>query len=377
MKLAFIIGHLPKSSDDAMPGQKRTAINLIQNFKRNYPHKIAIYGLDKSSHIFATLFSFKNKKTFVRDLIVIRTGLINLIITLLKYDIVINTTHVFFSALIILFKKIFKRRTKIIHLSPGLLFKERLIAGDEPGKPGSLSVLLEKFTFHYANSIITTSHLASEEIRKWVKTANVNVIQFGIDLEAFAHISNKKRHQSNSGQRIKIMSVASFYRIKGLDLLLKALENVDEACELLIAGDGLESYKNKLMDLIHSSPSLDRHQINFLGKISSGELAEFYMKVDLYIQPSRFDVFPNAVLEAMYAGLPVILTEGVGIYSMFKNLTPGIICSKINEQDLSEKISYVLNNRNMFGQWGQSNHKILFELRWEKIIKDFIGKLSL
>jgi len=375
MNIAFIIGHLPESADGAISGQKRTAINLIQNFKRNYPHKIVIFGLDKSSNILFTLFSFKNKNTFVRDLLVIRTGLINLIISSLKYDFVINTTHVFFSSLSILLKKLLLKKTSVLHLSPGLLFKERMIAGNEPGKPGLFAVWLEKFTFCYADSIITTSHLAGEEIKNWVKTANVKVIQFGVDLKAFSHINNSKKQQANSGQKIKIMSVASFYRIKGLDLLLRALENVDESCELLIAGDGLESYKNELLNFIHNSPKLNKHQIKFLGQISSKELAEIYKNVDLYIQPSRFDVFPNAVLEAMHIGLPIILTEGVGSNSMFGSQTNGIICTKINSEDIAEKINQILLYKEELKLMGDRNKNIIKETSWEKIINDLIDSV--
>ena len=101
--------------------------------------------------------------------------------------------------------------------------KERIIAGDEPGKPGAFAVLLEKFTFSFADSVITTSYLAAEEIKKWVNRAKVKVIQFGVDLEAFSHINTSKNLHSKKS----VKNSENIYYITHLEELTPLSYKID------------------------------------------------------------------------------------------------------------------------------------------------------
>jgi len=52
--------------------------------------------------------------------------------------------------------------------------------------------------------------------------------------------------------------------------------------------------------------------VTFAGAIPFDETPSFYRTADVFALPSSFDNSPNAVLEAMASGLPVVATAGGG-----------------------------------------------------------------
>ena len=53
-------------------------------------------------------------------------------------------------------------------------------------------------------------------------------------------------------------------------------------------------------------------RIRFAGWLSSEQLKEQYAAANVFLFPSRHEGMPNAVLEAMASGLPVVATRIAG-----------------------------------------------------------------
>ncbi len=96
---------------------------------------------------------------------------------------------------------------------------------------------------------------------------------------------------------------------KGLDLLLTALGNLQHLdWRLTIVGDGPS--QPALQQQAESLRIADR--LTFTGWQSRPQLMEHLNRANLYVYPSRDEGMPNAMLEAMAAGLPVIATRIAG-----------------------------------------------------------------
>ena len=90
---------------------------------------------------------------------------------------------------------------------------------------------------------------------------------------------------------------------KGFDLLIQAFKavHVDHPeCHLVIFGEGRE---RKNLERMVSSYGLQSH-IHLPGSISTPR--RYLSQTDIFVLSSRFEGFPNALLEAMASGLPVI-----------------------------------------------------------------------
>tara|TARA_Y100001933_G_scaffold246213_1_gene277747 strand:- start:250 stop:858 length:609 start_codon:yes stop_codon:yes gene_type:complete len=94
---------------------------------------------------------------------------------------------------------------------------------------------------------------------------------------------------------------------KGIDLLLRAYaelsSDIRDAWPLVIAGDGPE--RQQLEEMV-SVLGLDG-QVHFLGFVSNPQV--LYSKKAVFVLPSRFEGMPNALLEAMGAGMAVLVSD--------------------------------------------------------------------
>lgn len=107
---------------------------------------------------------------------------------------------------------------------------------------------------------------------------------------------------------------------KGIETLLKTFKIIKEKyndAELTVIGNWDENYVNGLLEKTGNT----RTNINFVG--TQKDLLSFFEKADLYIHITNGDAFPIATLEAIRAGVPVLLSEHTG--------TKEVVC-KIDER---------------------------------------------
>jgi glycosyltransferase involved in cell wall biosynthesis len=163
---------------------------------------------------------------------------------------------------------------------------------------------------------------------------------FFIDLDWFSPLTVKTEPQEPNA-RIRLISSGRLLNShKGYDLALRALAAVRErrpALDLIyrIAGTGPD--RSRLKALARDLGLSD--QIEFCGWLEPDELPAFYRSGDLFLHPSHFDPFPNAVLEAMACGLPVVGSDAAGsVLDRVDHEQNGLIHRAGNVQDLVEKI---------------------------------------
>lgn len=110
-----------------------------------------------------------------------------------------------------------------------------------------------------------------------------------------------RRKLGMTGQKIAI-SVGQFIPRKGYDVLVQALPLLRTEVELYIVGGTKQQFEalvgRPLPEHVHSIDFLERE-----------ELFDYYRASDLFILPTREDVWGLVVNEAMACGLPVITTK--------------------------------------------------------------------
>lgn len=168
--------------------------------------------------------------------------------------------------------------------------------------------------------VICNSRMVAEDItRRWPEAAaKIEVIYNGVDLARYhpglatEHRALRARVGARETARI-VLFVGSGYARKGVATLIEALAHLPPSIEAWIVGkDKDEAAYRRLAARF----ALEK-RVRFFG--AQADVRPFYGAADVFCLPTLYDPFPNAVLEALACGLPVVTTTTCGAAEL---LTP-------------------------------------------------------
>lgn len=136
-----------------------------------------------------------------------------------------------------------------------------------------------------------------------------------------------------------ILSVGSFIHRKGFDILLEALQYVQTDMEVyLIGGEANEQY----WDILKKH---NLKNVHFLKFMQYEQLKKYYLAADVFVLPTREDIWGLVINEALANALPVITTDrcGAGLELIEDGLN-GYIVKSDQPDELAKKIDEVLQN---------------------------------
>lgn len=133
-------------------------------------------------------------------------------------------------------------------------------------------------------------------------------------------------------EKITIISVGRFIHEKGFDILLKAMKGINLDLNVIIIGGKAQQ---KYLEIIKEKKLKNIHFLDFMTK---KELNKYYMASDLFILPTRGDVWGLVINEAMANGLPAITTNKCVAGLEMINNKNGFLYPVENITSLSEKI---------------------------------------
>lgn len=137
----------------------------------------------------------------------------------------------------------------------------------------------------------------------------------------------------------RLLSVGRIVHQKGLDLGLQALSQLkDLEWMWSIAGDGpqLENLKSLAAELGI------QERVHFLGWQSRDDLTQQYQQANIFLFPSRHEGMPNAMLEAMSTGLPVVATRIAGNEELVIDGETGFLVQTENVDELRASLQKIL-----------------------------------
>lgn len=127
---------------------------------------------------------------------------------------------------------------------------------------------------------------------------------------------------------------------KGFDLLLEALRQLAEThtdVHLLVFGNTVSGER--------LGPELRGVATTFLGPIHDEDrLVAVYNAADVMVVPSRQDVAPQTVTEALACGTPVVAFDATGLRYMVEHRVSGYLARAFDPADLGYGIGWVLDD---------------------------------
>ena len=176
----------------------------------------------------------------------------------------------------------------------------------------------------------------------------IKVIRTGIDLQKFPFHPKKAPGKK---QVIHILSVGRLVEKKGMDVLVRAFAKVHKKfprTRLTIIGKGKK--KSELKKWI-CRLSL-RKVVKLKGERSHSEVQKAMRKADLFVLASRTaknkdqEGIPNALVEAMATGVPVVATTHSGIPELIQHKKSGLLAREGSVADLAKQMKKMITMKN-------------------------------
>ena len=133
------------------------------------------------------------------------------------------------------------------------------------------------------------------------------------------------------------------------------------------AGDG--PYRQKITDV------LDKYKnFKWLGPLSyPDQVRQYLASLDVYALPSGIDMSPLTLQEAQLMKKPVIATNAGGMPELMKDGETGFLVEKGDHKTWIEKITLLLNNKEISQKFGESGRRFVEEeFTWEKMAENFV-----
>lgn len=191
-----------------------------------------------------------------------------------------------------------------------------------------------------SRTIITVTSGIKDEIVEFggVDRQCIQVIHNGIDIDNHAYDSPKGVSRQKFGLDTKdfvIGSVGNFRPIKGHRYLIKAFADVLKvipSAKLVLIGKGEEEgiLRSLAADLNVES------QVKFLGyQEDAGRLIGMF---DVFVLPSLSEGFPNVLLEAIMAGVPVVAANVGGVPEIVRHRKEALLVNPADTQGLAAAV---------------------------------------
>jgi len=160
-------------------------------------------------------------------------------------------------------------------------------------------------------------------------------------------------------EQVVLLMVANDFKIKGVDVAFGALAQLDDTHLYIIGGGQIKEYtdKAKKLDLIE--------RVHFLGQ--QKDLSALYSIADVFLHPTQKDTFAMVVLEAMYAGIPVIVSaqEYCGISSVLNDSQAMIVQNPKSHKEVLNALQTVLVNDEYRESLAKSGQAFAMQNTWD------------
>jgi glycosyltransferase involved in cell wall biosynthesis len=230
--------------------------------------------------------------------------------------------------------------------------------------------LIEHRILRDAGAVHFTSEQEKLEAELSGVTGHSAVIPLGFDDSKFRDLPSPEEFFSRfplAKDRQLILFLSRLDPKKGLDLLLRAFASITKASErssersktlLVIAGDGDSKFVDELEKLAQELGIAD--DVLWTGFLEGDNKLSALSAASIFVLPSYSENFGIALVEAMAAGLPSVMSDQVGIAADIKECDAGLVVP-CDPAPLAEALKQLLDNEEMRAHLASNAQRLVSE----------------
>jgi glycosyltransferase involved in cell wall biosynthesis len=232
-----------------------------------------------------------------------------------------------------------------------------------PGKSRA-QLALQRFAYAAAHVVVANSQAAAAcLLAERVPERRTMVIPNGVDLARFPPAPVRE------GAIRRVITVANLRPEKAHEVLIEAaarlaLQHPD--VEYLIVGDGP---RRAALEALVRARGLER-QVHFLGHREDVPL--LLASADAYVLSSRSEAFPNGIIEAMAAALPVVACGVGGMLELVSPERTGLLVRPDDPVGLAGALRQLVEAPARAGEMGRAGrHEVETRFSFERMVESF------
>jgi len=227
-----------------------------------------------------------------------------------------------------------------------------------------------KSTIRKASAIHLVNQYEKEEFLNVFKANSdefndkIRLIPNGINLEEFKSlppVGSFKQKYSLLRDKKYIIFLGRINVKKGLDILVKSfkkLAGIYDDLYLVIVGPDNEGYGKRVKKWLKDAGLLERSV--FTGMLMGRDKLEAFVDAEAFVLPSYSENFGIAVVEAMACGIPVVISDKVGVSREIERNRAGIIV-KTDPESLFIGIKSLLDNEELRREVAKNGESLVEE----------------
>ena len=225
----------------------------------------------------------------------------------------------------------------------------------------------ERFFARWGFAVKTVMRMADVVTAPSQFLASVIHRHFGIPVVIVSNILDHSifRFRERPAIRPRLVVARQLEEIYDIESVLKAFRDIQErhpdAC-LAVAGTG--SQEGRLRAL---SREWGLRGASFLGHVAHDDLPRLYAEYDIFINASRVDNFPGALVEASAAGLALVTTAAGGIPYMYEHERDALLAPPGDWQALADAVETLLESPALARRLTRSGLAVARSCDWRSV----------
>ncbi len=214
-------------------------------------------------------------------------------------------------------------------------------------------------TMKKAQTVTVPSVFLQEVFERFKVTADI--VPNVLDQTLFFQTS--KATHANSPHIIVARNLEQIYDVATtINAFAKIKQELPEA-QLSIAGTGPE-----LKSLTQQAADLGLIEaVTFTGRLSPNEMAELYQQADLMLNASTVDNTPNAIIEALACGTPVVTTNAGGIPKLVSHQHDALLVNINDANNMAKQAVMILKDEELANKLVENGLNTISKFYWSNV----------
>ncbi len=198
--------------------------------------------------------------------------------------------------------------------------------------------------------------------------------EFNFESEIIPNIINLDRFmpKANGQPLFRLMVARNLEDIYGIDTAIRAISFIKKKypqIHLSIAGSGPQ--EKQLRTLVKG---LDLEgNVEFVGKITPDEMVSLFHSSDIMMNASLVDNMPNAILESMACGVPVVTTNAGGIPFITVNNVTALLVDIDQPEAMANTVLKLYQDKNLYDALSKNGIEEVKKYTWDKVKRQWLN----